>query len=344
MTSPVTVSEEVAAAVENEENRRRGDWGWLLALLPAFPLLLLVLRVWYLARQDLTTVLLVLQSANPLGLVAALLISSLWALPGVVLLLRVLYLLLVVSDVPSRRTWLARAGMRTPTWVSVPAVVLAALSWQLRFLPGLLLLVLLILALEVRRRFGPKAFVTAATGAAVPIAAAVLVVVWVAPAVRSALFSAGEPATALLLLLPPLAAPFLTGPIPVRVARWLLPGLATALALVAPLLLGNSYLRAPVLPRVAIQYSATRGTAQVQLVQRGSLVAVDDRFTTVIDAGGQVHFLAGTRITDQVLCSTGRPPPTSAVSVHGWPVEQSVLSWAAPSPRQVEADPRCRGS
>jgi hypothetical protein len=86
-----------------------GERAWLLTLLPAFPLLLLVLRVWYLSRQDLQTMLLVLQSANPLGLIASLLISLLWALPAIFLLLRVLFLMLLVSETPSR-SWLARAG------------------------------------------------------------------------------------------------------------------------------------------------------------------------------------------------------------------------------------------
>ena len=129
------------AVLTVERRPPSGERAWLLTLLPAFPLLLLVLRVWYLARQDLQTMLLVLQSANPLGLIASLLISLLWALPATVLLLRVLYLMLLVSEAPSR-SWLARAGTRMPLWVSVPAALMALLTWQLRFLPTLLALAL----------------------------------------------------------------------------------------------------------------------------------------------------------------------------------------------------------
>jgi len=349
-----------------------GEKAWLFTLLPAFPLLLLVLRVWYLARQDLQTMLLVLQSANPLGLIASLLISLLWALPAVVLLLRVLYLLLLVSEVPSR-SWLARAGVRMPIWLSVPATLLALLTWELRFLPTLLALALVIGGLEARHRFGPDRFVSSALGTAVPIALGVLTLVWLAPAILTAFGPAGEPVTAALLLVPPLAAPLLCGPIPARVARWLLPGIAGLLALSGPILLSSSYLSTPVLPRVAVQSTPAPTTsaattpaatapgapapeapaaaagpapaAAKPTVIRGSLVSVDDRFTTLLDRKGQVHFLPGGDITAQVLCITGPEEPSSTVTIHGWQVEQSVLSWAAPRPLESapEALMLCRG-
>lgn len=318
-----------------------GERAWLLALLPTFPLLLLVLRVWYLSRQDLQTMLLLLQSANPLGLIASLLISLLWAIPAIVLLLRVLYLLLVVSEAPSR-SWLARAGVRMPMWLSVPTALLAALTWQLRYLPTLLALALVIGALEARQRFGPARFVTSAVGTAVPVAFGLLTLIWLTPAIAQALGSAGEPVTAALLVIPPIAAPLLCGPIPAGVARWLLPGTASLLALSTPILLASSYLSTPVLPRVAVQ----SGVAPAQpVVIRGSLVSVDDRFTTLLDREGRVHFLPGGDISAQVLCITGPKEPSSSVSIHGWQVEQSVLSWAAPQPQISTPDALllCRG-
>jgi hypothetical protein len=361
--TPVPAAGDVDPAPAPAESRASGERAWLLALLPAFPLLLLVLRVWYLARQDLQTMLMVLQSANPLGLIASLLISLIWAIPLLVLLFRVHYLLLLVSlaqegERPTR-SWLARQGNRMPTWVSAPSVVLAALSWQLRFLPSLLMLALVILALEVRNRLEkpdqPRRFLTSATSTAVPIAVGLLTLAWFGPAIVHALGSSHEPVTALLLLLPPLATPLICGPIPPATARWLLPASASLLALTIPFLLGANYLSTPVLPRVAVQFRPAKTTAVSTpsagrptpagevLVQRGSLVSVDDRFTTVLDAAGQVHFIPGNDVTDQVLCSTGPEPPDSTVSVHGWQVEQSVLSWAAPRPRQTLPDARCSG-
>src|SRR4051812_48898049 len=42
--------------------RRRSQLNWMLTALPAFPLVLLVLRLWYLSRQDLPTMLLLVQN------------------------------------------------------------------------------------------------------------------------------------------------------------------------------------------------------------------------------------------------------------------------------------------
>jgi hypothetical protein len=315
-----------------------GDRAWLLAFLPGFPLLLLVLRVWFLAQQDLPTMLLVLQSASPLGLIASLLISLLWAIPAMILLLRVFYLLLLVSAATGE-TWLTRLGRRMPLWVSVPAVLLAGLTWQLRFLPTLLMFALVIAGLEVRLRFSER-FWSAAIGIALPIAVGLSALAWLLPAIHQALTPAHEPVTVLLLVGPLLAAPLVGGPIPPGVARWLLPSVATVLALTTPILLGDHYLKAAVLPRVAVQYTDPAGTTAIQ---RGSLVSVDDTFTAILDAGGRMHFVPDTKITAQVLCSTGPPPPTSSVYVHGWPVEQSALAWAAPRSPQTSPDARCRG-
>lgn len=328
MSRPVTV----------ERRPPSGDREWALTLVPAFPLLLLVLRVWYLARQDLQTALLVLQSANTLGLVASLLISFVWAGPALLLVLRALYLLLLVSEVPSR-SWLARAGARTPVWVTVPAAGVAALSWQLRFLPALLMLVLTIAGLELRYRprtaapVGP-AWTAFSALAVLPVAG------WLAPAAYHAIADHGDVVTAVLLVGPLAVAPVLPGPVPARVARWLLPGLATAVMIAVPVLLGGRYLEAPVLPRIAVRHQPPAAAEQVQ---RGTLVAVDDRFLTVLDAAGRVHFIRTDQVLGQVLCSTGPEPPTTPSAAHGWQVEQSVLSWAAPNPAERVSHVDCRG-
>ena len=177
--------------------------------------------------------------------------------------------------------------------------------------------------------------------------------------------------TAALLLVPPLVAPFLCGPIPAGWPAGCFQAPPACSTLSTPILLGNSYLDTPVLPRVAVEYLAkapatgpgtgtgtgTTGTstgpgtatatgpaAEVTVV-RGSLVSVDDRFTTVLDEQGQVHFLPGADIAAQVLCVSGPEPPGSVISIHGWQVEQSVLSWAAPRPREAAQDALalCRG-
>jgi hypothetical protein len=207
----------------------------------------------------------------------------------------------------------------------------------------LLGLVLIIGGLEVRQRFGAGPFATQAVTVAVPVAAGVLALAGLAPAIVHAFGGADDPVTGLLLLVPPLVTPLLCGPVPGRVARWLLPGIASVLALSTPILIGGDYLNTPVLPRVAVESTTPGSSGEVVTVRRGSLVSVDDTFTTLLDRSGRVLFIDSHHITAQVLCFTGPEPPASAVSIHGWQVEQSVLSWAAPRPLQASPDERCRG-
>ena len=54
---------------------------WTLTLLPAFPIVLLVLRLWHLSKQDRNTMLVLVQNVGPLDLVSSLVISLMWVPP-----------------------------------------------------------------------------------------------------------------------------------------------------------------------------------------------------------------------------------------------------------------------
>src|SRR5215475_3440106 len=95
--------------------RRRAQLNWLLTVLPAFPLVLLVLRLWWLSRQDLPTVLRLLGG-----------------------------ILLVSAPDDAGRSLLAVTALRMPDWVVLIAAMLAAFTWQLRLLPLLGMLVVAI--------------------------------------------------------------------------------------------------------------------------------------------------------------------------------------------------------
>ena len=103
--------------------------------------------------------LLLVQYVSPLGLLSALLISLVWAMPLAVLVVGLLGSLLRVSA-PDRfdpdRSLLASTTARTPGWVFAAAVVLAALTWQLRFLPALLMIALAVLGLRTRYRYADR--------------------------------------------------------------------------------------------------------------------------------------------------------------------------------------------
>jgi hypothetical protein len=315
---------------------------WLLTVLPAVPLVLLVLRLWYLSRQDLPTMLLLVQYISPLGMISALFITLIWTAPAVILVLRMLGGVLLVSartPADATRSLLAVTALRMPDWVVALAAVLAGFTWQLRLLPTLLMLVVSIMGLTaVQRRRPGQELVVAVVTLAVPIALGLLVLLWVWPGIRDAV-AAGEPTTVLLLAVPPILGPFLTGPVPAGAARLVTHWPAVVAALAAPFVVGVIFLRAPVLPNSAVEVAAGGAVTVV----RGQLIAVDDTATTMLKRDGEVVFLPNGQVRSKTLCPEPVRPADSAVVIRGWPVGSSALQWVAPTRRVTEVDPRCLG-
>ncbi|WP_239134040.1 hypothetical protein [Rugosimonospora africana] len=324
-------------------DRQTRDRQWLLTVLPAAPLLLLLLRLWYLSRQNLQTMLLLVQDVSPLGLISTLLITLVWILPLVTLVGRTLGELLRASaareDIDSLR--LVRAGLRIPPWVVALSVVLAALTWQLRFLPLLLMMTLAVSGLGVRNsRRNP--LLVQAVCVALPIAMAILAYLWLGPAIVSAVRQ-GQAGTALLLVLPPALAILATGPVPRPAARPLTSSIATVAVLLTPFLVGANFLKAPILPTVAVEIDANPDDRTPPEVWIGYVISVNDRMTTLLDQQGTVRFVLNDQVMSETICPDNGRLPTVPVTAHGWQVEQPMLSWIAPAPRQVSTDPRCEG-
>jgi hypothetical protein len=316
------------------------DRAWLLTLLPAFPLVLLVLRLWYLSRQDLPTMLLLVQNASPLGPISALMITLIWVFPVVVLVGSALGALLRASWADAMRSRLGRASARTPDWVVVLAVLVAALTWQLWFLPTLLMLTLMILGLEVRIRHSRPVWLL--LGVALPLCVALVEYVWFGPAIAAAV-RAGEGTTAILLLLPPAATVALTGPIPTSLARPVTSGTAMVAGLLVPFLVAAVFLRTPVLPVAALELGDGQQPDRPLQVVRGYVISVDDTMTTLLDEQGLVRFVPNQRVHSKTLCPDLAQAPTSVVEAHEWPVEETVLEWVAPHRQPTSIDPRCLG-
>ena len=320
---------------------RRIQQNWLFAVLPAFPLVLLVLRLWYLSRQDLPTMLLLVQYVSPLGMISALFITLLWTMPAVVLVLRSLGGLLLVSQrdqAQAARSLLAVTALRMPDWVVVLAAVLGGITWQLRFLPVLVMLLVSIMGLTGWQRHPDDRLVLRIVAVGVPVATAVVVLLWMLPGIVEAI-RRGEVGTALLLTAPPLLAIGLTGPVPVRFARLATHWPAAIAALIAPFVVGVVFLRAPILPTSALEIT---GGPAVDVL-RGQVITVDDLDTTLLDRDGQVHFVPNGDVHTRTICPETAQAPSSAVEVRGWPVEDSVLEWVAPTRRVTTVDPRCLG-
>ncbi len=321
------------------------DQQWLLTLLPAFPLLLLVLRLWYLSRQNLQTMLVLVQYVSPLGLVSTLLITLVWIPPTLLLVSRALGALLQVSAATDARggsSWLVRASQRIPTWVVGVALLMAALTWQMRFLPMLLMLTVTIVGLGVRQRHPDRRWLVRLGCLGLPVAAALLAYAWLAPAIVASLVG-HEPLTAVLLMLPPALGVLLTGPIPLPAAKPITHSVTVAAVLLAPLFIGAIFLRTPILPVTAVEVDADPHDARPAQIMIGHVITVDDRMTTLLDQQGDVQFVLNEQVISKTLCPDDDQIPASAISVHGWQVERTMLAWIAPSPRFTTPDPRCEG-
>ena len=321
--------------------RRRAQLNWLLTVLPAFPLVLLVLRLWYLSRQDLPTMLLLVQYVSPLGMISALAITLIWTVPAVILVLRMLGGILLVSAPPAEtgRSLLAVTALRMPDWVVFLAAVLAAFTWQLRMLPVLLMLVVSIIGLTAVQRFRTQRWLMLWITTGVPVLVGLLVWIFMWPGIVDAVRTR-EVSTALLLAVPPLLGPLLTGPVPAWAARAATHWPAVGAALVAPLVIGVVFLRAPVLPNSAVEVGPVGGPLHVV---RGQLIAVDETSTTVLGREGEVTFLANDQVRSKTLCPEPLRGPDSVVVVRGWPAESSALGWVAPTRKVADVDPRCLG-
>ncbi|MBT8225263.1 MAG: hypothetical protein HKP61_09280 [Dactylosporangium sp.] len=324
-----------------------GHQQWLFAFLPTFPLILLVLRLWYLGNQDLQTMLLLVRHVSPLGLFSSFTTTVIWTLPALVLTSRALGALLWTSlghRDSAKRSWLVRQTIRMPTWVVVLACMLAALIWQMRFIPLLLMLASSITGLVVRERYQQRRWRRlACVGLPALVAVGSSVVMW--PAALAAARSAGSGqcialSTTALLLLPPVLAILLTGPVPASLARLVTHWTASGIALLLPFVIGVFFLRAPVLPLVAIEVQEPGTAGQVLL---GHIVSVDDRSTAVLNDAGAVQFIENDAIVSQVLCPDAPPSPSTAITVNGWPLEMTALEWIVPPHYRDRPDPRCLG-
>ncbi|GAA3034351.1 hypothetical protein [Streptosporangium longisporum] len=309
---------------------------WFLTLLPVFPIVLLVMRLWYASRQDTQTLLLLVQTISPLGLLSAVLLTTLWVLPVACVGGRLLGTLYWIST--GRSSWLVHAARRLPGWVVVLTVVVGVCTWQLRFLPTLMMLALALAGLTVRDRLPGHDGLRTAVCYGLPVIAGVLSYVLLWPAIVAA-FAQRDVATALLLTLPPGLAALLTGPVPVAPARVLTHGIAIATAVFTPLLVGVVVMRAPILPLIAVQFDEG-GTTEVVV---GHLVATDDQMSTVLGRDGAVSFVRNDRLRSKVLCPDPGEVPRTWVNLHGWYVEQSMISWLAPASVRTPDDPRCQG-
>ncbi|WP_285472926.1 hypothetical protein [Actinoplanes sp. NBRC 101535] len=312
-------------------SRPAGDRQWLLATLPALPILLLALRLWFLSQRDGPTMLLLLQYVSPLGLFTSLLGAVFWALPATLLIGRLLGLLLLASarpGEPPRMSAPLRLATRAPGWLVATAVLLAALTWQLRFLPILAMTALLGFALQERGRRPVLATI-------LPLAcAAALTVVFGPVAVRA---WNTDPMlecrlTAVLLLLPPLVTPVLAGPVAAAFAGRVVRYLSATLMVLLPVFVAAVFIRVPVLPTIAVQILGPEPATV-----HGSVLDIDEQGMVLLDVQGRVRFISNDEVGARTLCPDSSHVVTTNLALDVWPVEYTALEQLLP--RALTSDP-----
>ncbi|WP_045744927.1 hypothetical protein [Actinoplanes rectilineatus] len=320
--------------------RRRATQG-ALALLPVLPLALLVGRVWLMGNGDPQTMILLIANLSPAGLMVVLFGSLLWMVPILLLTARLAEGYRRISD-PSGG-WPFGLNLRVPLWLTGVAACVAVLTWQLRYLPALGAILVVIVALGFREAYPGNRLLILATGVGLPVLvlAAEYYLIFV-DAVEAAVLD-GQAVTGLLLLLPPLLAVFLTGPLPAFAARpaILLPALSVLI--LVPMLITTSYLRAPLLPLVAIEVTTEEGQEPFPPVIVGYVITAQDHVVTVMDREGAVVFVGSDRIGGQVLCPASGDDEEPAVAFLGWPADRSLIDQLLPEADTVETDRRCQG-
>ncbi len=308
---------------EPARERRTRDRQWLWALLPVFPLVLLALRLWYLSRQNISTMLLLIQHVNPIGLISWLVIKLIWIFPIGVLVGWMVGTLSRISAPHALSPRLARIAYRLPGWVVVVAVVTAAVTWQLRFLPLLGMITVTTSALILRE--SGRSRLERFASRVLPVAAAVFGYLWFLPAGMEAA-RGDDPLTAVLLLLPPLLTVVLSGPLPAVAAQPVTIAAGSGLALLVPLLIAAAFLRAPVMPLSMLEIDDQDPTTPTEVVV-GYVVTVDDRMTTLLNAHGAISFIPTENVVSRALCpDPTNQPPISDIRVRGWHVEQTLLT------------------
>ncbi|GAA2213791.1 hypothetical protein GCM10009850_092540 [Nonomuraea monospora] len=317
------------------------DRQWHIALLPAIPSLLLMLRIWYFSHESVDNAQLIVQHINPIGLITALLLTVLWLLPAATLGFRLAGSLLRLSVDEPLRFRVARLSTHIPGWVLGASMIVAALTWEIQFLPILLSIVLILATVELQLRFPTQEGLVATCTSLAGAGAIVVFYVFTWPLAQEAM-ARQDVMVILLGLLPPLAL-LVNGPLPSRVAPWTTTAVASLLALSLAAIVVLEFVRIPILPVMAVEVGDGDGAATGRQVLSGYVITMDEQMTTFLDLRGALHFVTNDSIVSKTLCRDYSRAPYTDLAIRGHRLEQSVLETSGPDGLSRAVDQRCYG-
>lgn len=352
--SPVAASGATAgrttAAGADERKSRASQSFWTVVV--GVPAIFSVLRLGVEAGGELQTTLLLVANVNPVNLAAALVTTAARLVSaGLVAVFAIGAVLLVSSEHASTHRigrhppLFARWRAITPPWVVLASFAVAIATWPILYLPLLLPAFAAAFQLSSARldeRRVPRLLLLAG------LLAGYLVLML--PTLRDA-WGQREIFAVLVIATPPALALFVSGPIPIPVARPL--AMAAQVAVLAMLCWAAlPVITTPVLPLTVTTArddadgidptapsTATGGVEEI----RGHVISVDDVNMVILEEHGGVRYVPVGQVEAQVLCPTEEQLPRYRLRIHGFHVEDSLLEGMGRRVRPVNrVDAACR--
>ncbi|RAN94598.1 hypothetical protein [Micromonospora noduli] len=338
-------AEPVVAAVEPgrvrwdpAERRARASQSFWTAVV-GVPAIFSVLRLGVEAGGELQTTLLLVANVGPVNLLAGFLTTAARLLStGLVAVFALGAVLAVSADrLPPgtrRRPLFARWADITPAWVVLASFLLALITWPLLYLP--LLLPAFVAAFQLRparlhERVVPRLLLIVALLAGYG---------WLMlPTVRDAMRQGDEWLVLALIVVPPLLALFVAGPLPGMVIRPL--ASVTEVAVLATLIWAAvPVITTPVLPLTVTTVGPESGPTEDV---RGHVVTTDDVNMVILQERGGVRYVPVGLVRAQVLCPSEEELPRHQLRIHDFHVEDSLLEGMGRRVRPVHRiDAACR--
>ncbi|GAA1410154.1 hypothetical protein [Catellatospora coxensis] len=294
---------------------RAGQGFWTVAV--GVPAVFSVMRLWIEAGGELQTTLLLVANVGPVNLLAALFTTATRLVTTGLVTVFALGSVLAVSTEgwPRRRPLFARWYAIAPPWFLAGLFAIALATWQIIFLPLLVVAAVAVFQRELAALGWPR------WRWAVTVAVALAGYGWlVAPTVLQA-WRTGELFAVALLVVPPVLALGVSGPLP----RWLvLPAAALAQPGIAVVMLiaAVPVVMTPVLPMTVTTVATPAGVPEEV---RGHVISTDDVNTVILQERGGVRYIDNDDIEARVLCPTAEELVRYRFWVREFHVEDSLL-------------------
>ncbi|MDM4721306.1 hypothetical protein QTQ03_17475 [Micromonospora sp. WMMA1363] len=324
------------AGWEQVERRARASQSFWTAVV-GVPTIFSVLRLGVEAGGELQTTLLLVANVGPINLLAGFLTTTARLLSTALVAVFALGAVLAASvrNLPPgrRRPLFARWTEVTPAWFVAGSFLMALVTWPLLYLP------LLVPALAAAFQLWPGRLYERAAVRVMIVVAVFAAYLWLlVPTLRDA-WRQEEALAIVLLVVAPLLALAIAGPLPGMVIRPL--ATVTQVAVLAMLVwVALPVISTPVLPLTVTTVGAAAGATENI---RGHVVTTDDVNMVILQERGGVRYVPVDQVRGQVLCPTEEELPRHRLRVHDFHVEDSLLEGLGRRVRPVHRiDAACR--